>query len=451
MRFGPQTLTKQPDETSDWSRFKFYASLVKNLHFTLHRRQETSSSSFPRCLVHPDILDMLAESGLEKPVLPNLMALTWPSCEAHDRYIELFFGTRLTTLTYYFSSSRVFDFSWAQAFDSLRRSAPNLTSIYIYSHEYIHQGPQGLANAIADMIYGLKRITNLRCFSVRLNSDAIRHLATSTCAFLHLGNDATDILDSIRAMVPTTAFPELQRLVLRSDNMTSLVRVIELLRTESLRRIDLRYETQNWATRTDIEQLIKTLEARCSHTELTHFSIRDDETNSTPPLPMSILAPLLKFKNMTDLVIDNFAFDLNDDNMKTIAVAWPCLEHIRLCSILHRREVQPKISLASLVTLAQHCPKLREFELVLDIATVDFALLPPEGVLTPNRNVHEISLYHSVIGEAVSPAEIATFLSTLFPRLNEVCSLLSGGGGLSVILDIVTGLLPVNKSARRTT
>jgi hypothetical protein len=436
-----KALAKQPNETSDWSKFKFYASLVKDLHF----RWKRQGNSVPASLVPPSVLQALMEFKLERPIFPNLKALTWSSSvDQLDGYIKLFLGTQLTFLSIYYDI-RGLDLSKTRGMGSFEHLAPNLTSIFVYWPG--QRAPQTVASTWTTIICGLKQITDVSCRGIWLNPEAIRHLATSSCTCLDLGNDAVDILHSIRGMAPTSAFPRLQTIVVRSDDMTSLARLIELLRAETLRIINVFHRTQNPEMETDIETLIMTLGERCSPAELTEVMISGEYTNSTPPFPLSVLAPLLEFRNITDLAIDNFGFDLDDDDMEAIAVAWPRLKYIRLCSVQHGHDFQPRVTLASLVTLTKHCTELRGLELILDIAGVDFTLLPPEGAMTPNRNVDRISLAHSVIGRLVDPAEIAKFLSILFPELKEVCSLDSGPGERFGILDTIARVLPANNRA----
>jgi hypothetical protein len=71
--------------------------------------------------------------------------------------------------------------------------------------------------------------------------------------------------------------------VMHADVMTSLARLIELLRAETLGIINVLHRTQNPEMETDIETLIRTLGERCSQAGLTEVVISDAYTNSTPP------------------------------------------------------------------------------------------------------------------------------------------------------------------------
>jgi hypothetical protein len=217
------------------------------------------------------------ESKLEKPILPQLKALVWSSNTAQlDGYIKLFAGTQLTSLSIDYNP-RTLGLSEAQGIGSIGHYAPNLTSICVHWCGWDTQ--QAVANTVTAIICGLKQITDVSCRGVQLNPQAIRHLATSSCACLNIGNDAIDILRSIRRMAPTPAFPELQKLIVCSNDMTSLSQLIELLRADTLRRIHIFYRTQVPEMETNIEQLIGTLGARCSHADLTEVWIHDEKTN----------------------------------------------------------------------------------------------------------------------------------------------------------------------------
>jgi hypothetical protein len=117
------------------------------------------------------------------------------------------------------------------------------------------RAPQALASTVANVICGLKRITAVQLFGIQLNPESIRHLATSSCTFLHVENDVIEILDNIRGFAPTPPFPELRILVVPFDDIASLTRLIEVLRAETLQAITAyhRIRDQDIAMETEME------------------------------------------------------------------------------------------------------------------------------------------------------------------------------------------------------
>jgi hypothetical protein len=363
-----------------------------------------------------NILRALVESDVEKPILPNLRALTWDGNKQIEQYMDLFCGPQLTSLAILFPSNHS-PTSHSQTFARLTRSLPNLHTISIYAPVQWHE-PHDLTGPLSDFVCGAP---NLRVVSTNIELDrrAIRHLATSPCTRLAIGNDATDILQSIIESVPTTPFPEIGSLYVTSRDGTGVIRLIELLSAKKLHLLSVR--DMGWVLgRLDITQLIKAIDMRCSHTNLVSLfvSVVGIDPAHSANYPFGTLAPLLSFKNMAQMGFFNVSFDLDDGDIENIAIAWPCLRSLTLTSAPHER--RSKLTLASIVALAKHCLDLETFELAIHIAVVDFSLLPREGAVIPNRIIENIVLDQSTTDDLVNAVEVAKFLSRLFPSLKGV-------------------------------
>jgi hypothetical protein len=419
-----QSLAREPDQTTDWSRFRFYASFIRSFK-CVWSFQDPSTTS----LIHPDIFGALAASYPERPILPRLSRLWWSSNLA-DPYIDLFTGPQLNFLTIQFPSSHISHLIQARALTLFTESMPNLHSVRIESHELETRRHPNLAKALSDLICGLQNLRSVRT-NIRLNPEALRHLATSPCIDLEITNEPAEILQTMTESIRPPLFSELQSLTITSGGVTSMIRLIELSRAEKLQRLKICHDSEDHEVEWDMERLITTVGAKCSHTELTSIELGYDYgRNATPPPPVTVpaplslqtLAPLLTFRHLTSVTIClvTRAVDLDDGDIEQIAIAWPRLQSISLS--FDNYQTQPKLTLASLVTLVKRCPELHTINLRIHVDTVDFSLLTP---VTTNENVTTILLGRSTMsGPRVSTfaglADIARFLSSLFPRLHKV-------------------------------
>jgi hypothetical protein len=399
-------LAREPHQKTDWSRFKFYAPFIKSL--------DCSWTGTSTGLVSVKILSALVESDVEKPIFPNLCSLTWDGELQIDLYMDILFGPQLTCLTIFFPPNLTDSpTSLSQTFSRLTRSLPHLHSITICASA---RSWPDLTSPLSDFVCGVRNLKKV-VTNIQLDHRALRHLVTSPCTHLSIANDATDILQSIIEL-GTTPFPEIGSLHVKSLDGTSVAGLVELLPAKKLHLLSVRHV--GWGrSGLDITQLIKTISTRCSHTN--PFSLfvavaRRDPDHSVD-YPFSTLAPLLALRNVTQMEFFDVSFDLDDGDIENIAIAWPCLRSLYLASAPHDR--RSRITLAGLVALAKHCPGLESFELAIHITVVDFSLLPREGAVTPNRTLEYIFLEHWT-ADLVDPAQVAKFLSRLFPSLKGV-------------------------------
>jgi hypothetical protein len=382
-------LAREPDQKTDWSRFKFYAPLIRSLDCAL--------VCTPDRLIDVDVLRALVESGVEKPILPNLRSLIWRINNGIDHYMDLFSGPRLTRLTIFFPPvAPNSPTSHSQTFACLTSSLSNLLSLSIYASARFHD----LTSPLSDFVCGLRNLKEVST-NVQLDRRALRHLAASPCTGLAIGNDPTDILESIIEL-GTTPFPEIGSLYVTSREGTGVAGLIELLPAKKLHLLNVRHV--GWGpSRSDITQLIKTISTRCSHTNPVSLFVavtrRDPEHSAAHPF--STLAPLLALRNVTEMGFSNVSFDLDDGDIENIGP---------VCGVFTCPLLLTRITLASVVALAKHCPGLASFELALHITVVDFSL-----VLLPR----ETDRAHR-FGPFDHPAQVATFLSRLFPSLKGV-------------------------------
>ncbi|KAL1703669.1 hypothetical protein EV121DRAFT_280926 [Schizophyllum commune] len=142
------------------------------------------------------------------------------------------------------------------------------------------------------------------------------------------------------------------------------------------------------------------------------------------PLVLDDIQPLLSFTHLIDAHIQFCLVRLTDADLECIARSWPHLR--RLCLYPSRLNLadRPACTLNSLLSFAQYCPHLGEFQFVVDATTI----VVPDEASIPFPRAHEklraLNVMHSPI---TSSKDVASFLTRFFPYI-EPGRLLSYGG-----------------------
>ncbi|EIW86169.1 hypothetical protein CONPUDRAFT_160992 [Coniophora puteana RWD-64-598 SS2] len=128
---------------------------------------------------------------------------------------------------------------------------------------------------------------------------------------------------------------------------------------------------------------------------------------------MEIIQPLLVF---TRLRVFDWIFphrlQLTDTEVHTMSSAWPSIERLRIRSALH--DFTPSATFNSVLTVAQHCPRLARFSLPIDVSRTEEFL--GEGFC--NDTLEVVELGTSAV-DARGLAVITTALARTLPRLTS--------------------------------
>lgn len=195
---------------------------------------------------------------------------------------------------------------------------------------------------------------------------------------------------------------------------------LQTLRVESSNDL----ETHQWS------ELFKAVQQGISCSSLQHIHIsRNHENIISASITFEALSPLLTFTCLTQVIIINHGFDLDDENLQIMASAWTCLQALVLIT-LNPRHSQPRITINGLVSLVQHCPSLVDLTIAFDASQ---AYLRAEGGARSER-IHTLGVSHSPIGDL---DKVAALLSDMFPNLCfiNVCQCWLKGGQLDHIGD----------------
>jgi hypothetical protein len=438
---GAQVLRRSPNQMTDCSRFTFYAPFVLSLSCNW---DVYANARF----VDVKIFRALASSDLQKPILPNLRSLIWGSNDfLADPCLSQFFGPQLINLQM-FSLPQPCSSYPATALAVGQQSLLNLRSFEFRFDDLDEPSMltwHELTQLLSNFICSLPHIQDVRT-DIPLDHDALRRLAASSrTRRLHLHNDAADILQSITGSVSSPLAPELTKLHLHSSDFADIVRILELVCTVNLHEIEVHHFGLHDLL-PDVTPLFETIGTRCSPIHLSSIEVEyleDDKRISTRIRSLSALTPLFRLRNLTTLRMSEWwTFDLDDGDIKEIALAWPHLRYLQLNTKNYEDlDVTPRTTLASLVTLSEHCPRLWYLNFGLHIAEVDFDLLIPPVPL----NLELTSLDISTVGHSVNPQDVADFLVALFPNLTDVSGNdYYGDSDISEFWVQVTRLLVIN-------
>ncbi|KAJ7032542.1 hypothetical protein C8F04DRAFT_1003819 [Mycena alexandri] len=124
---------------------------------------------------------------------------------------------------------------------------------------------------------------------------------------------------------------------------------------------------------------------------------------------------LFPFTHLRTIVLKPYlGFDLDDDLLLEVARTWTRVEDLRLAVLNtnHPMRVDVRVTLTGIHALAKHCPKLRNLEITFDATSV------PE--LKEVWAQEKLTMMRVDLSPISSPADVATFLSRIFPGLQEL-------------------------------
>jgi hypothetical protein len=364
-----------------------------------------------------------------------------------NAYIKLFLGPTLAILTLTLDCLSV---SLPAVAELLAPITDSLHDLDLDSINFHHSASQWtddeFVHPFSDLLCGLRNIKSV-CTNVYLEREAVCYLAASSCVDLGIGNDATNLLHLITGMA-TIPFPELRSLFVVSHVMADAIRLVGRLDARKLQALTIHETEPQPEMQYGIEHLIRTLDEKCSRMTLTSLRVLGSyERTATSPVTFSALRPLLAFGNMMTMEIsaNNFPVDLDDGDITEIAMAWPRLQIICFSAWPLGRPALSRITLTGLVALVHHCPDLQSIDIVIHVDAVDFTLLTPAVAIKPNSRITALVMRHSAIDDAVKPADLARFLSDLFPKLARIHDYDSRSRVIAGILHKASALLLPNR------
>ncbi|KAG5640326.1 hypothetical protein DXG03_009215 [Asterophora parasitica] len=256
----------------------------------------------------------------------------------------------------------------------------------------------------------------LRTLSVNdISANAYLHLAAlPSLKCLALWSVQHGLPASLTLPANGASFLALEKFEFSSTALTHCTRLL-LVAGKHLHSLGISYHESG--TPSDWRSLTTTVEKSCSGVNLTSITIHTDIRYQAGPLDFPIqfqhIQPLLKFHNLTYSKLETpLGFDLDDTDVEEMAKAWPHLNKLHLKGSIHE-DFHPRMTLASLKSLAQHCRHLAKVYIRID-ATQPYVPATPMAPIIPHRSLTTLDVGRSPIED---PTMVATFLSDLFPCL----------------------------------
>lgn len=339
------------------------------------------------------------------PLLPNLRSIKWSRWVIPDnesfQHIRLFLGPKIKRLELPIKDANVGRLSLLL---SLPRDFPKITDIEFFSYS---PRSQVIIDTISDTVCQWNQLERCR-FDNQLARRAWTHLALMP----QLREIDACIVEDLQLSLPQPTFPALRKLVVQSKRLSYCADLVDHMGPNCpLETIILEHFDESDAS--TAERFIQALCASCSHLSLTKIHIIGADSEFI--IREDMLRPLLVFKNITDIDIGWAPFELGNDFVRDMAMAWPNLQSLRLTTLIWNKS---HITLAGIIPLIS-LPDLERLGLVIDASIVDYSLdMPPIGV--SNEKITSLELGDSSIQ---NPHLVAAFISDVLPNVRSIDAL----------------------------
>ncbi|KAF8531489.1 hypothetical protein JB92DRAFT_2825031 [Gautieria morchelliformis] len=388
---------------SDWLRFEFYAWRIRRLNYC-----EPDG---------PPIIDasVFAEVARTRPtitLLPHLQHLAWHTKNLNQAI--LFMHPNLTGLVARIDEPFVAAEGFMEARCFLIEAAvrlPRLTLLDIRaSFSVVH-----VQNALVNLLCGARQLKKVVLPRYWLSSAVISALAPSPCLevlqweYIDQGQGDAANVHTFEISACDRPFPALVDLSLE----VNIQDAIEFMESSSFpRHLKMFYvRSLRLVPPSDVQRFF-TLCSTISH-NLTHIYL-DLHTNTLEVVPeshyisLATFEPVLSCPTITHLTLTfNAPLSITDADVETFASRWPSMVALYLNDEPLWLET-PGLTLAALLSLTEHCPKLEELGLYVD------ATKPPPSLSVPTPFAQL-----RILDFGTSPIEdentVAIFLSRICP------------------------------------
>ncbi|KAJ7141946.1 hypothetical protein C8R43DRAFT_1238319 [Mycena crocata] len=388
----------RPIQEADWDRVLMYAPRIRNL-FSTHRYCSLS-----------DIFPMISKS-LPGNIFPNLTGVHWWHHGDDFAYINLFISPSTTSISFHSASPQA-----QSLLETLPGKCPVLKDVYIASKgEVGHYDFGAEARAISSFVQKMEQTESL---SVRiLDQPTLEHLSgLETVKSLAL-ETLPPTLSFLRTHGRPT-FPQLRAVDLGHSLINPAIRFLDLCTDVPLESFNVCFPLI--ATAGETHDLLQAISAACLPAHLRTLTIQSDFQAPHPTRPPSdYLVPgdslrfLAGFTNLRNLFLKTpIGFDLDDAAVEQLARSWPRLITLHLEGYIPSSSAQPRTTLASLRSIAHHCPLLTHLAITLDATSV-----PVPAINRTQRPLESLDVDRSAIS---APEAVARFVFALFPELRVV-------------------------------
>ncbi|KAG6818781.1 hypothetical protein H0H93_001824 [Arthromyces matolae] len=416
-------LNRKP-KLKDYERVLFYGSRIRLLGCTSGPILDAKVDT----LVYSTLLSQRRWVG---PLLPNLQGLEIDLEDFMGQvvYVRLTIGPSLHRIklqddygTGDFNRNEEFwrtrSTSWNNALAVLAPHVADLQHFQFSSFlDWIFRYPT--MECINSFCQSFRRVQSLRVMNLRLTNDVLKHLSTLPhLSVLEFGIDSKEL----RAFVDTPSSPEefnkIASLSIFTDSISACTSLLSRSAFHHLLSLCIGQVSAggDWDIGAFVSNLVTPFLETLEIWKLDPSSeVLGVEPEDHPPIPFtrSMLYSLLSFPSVTCLDITfDLSLQLDDDDIKAIATAWPDLRKLSLPD--HSLQLTAPITFEGLLSLTQHCKQLGELTIRVDASKIpDFA---SSGVLEPS-NLLYFDACTSPLHDAPALLEI---IPLIFPRLDTL-------------------------------
>ncbi|KAJ7479430.1 hypothetical protein B0H11DRAFT_1275912 [Mycena galericulata] len=392
----------RPVLPGDWERPLVYSRRVKFLTFT----------SDPESPALYEILRMCLPAGL---LFPNVQSVEWNSSHPTSfSHFRLFVGPRLTALSLGESQS----IGHLSCLPVLAAECPLLRHLSITCSRNL----SGRCQSVSFLVNALNHLRTL--YVPCLDGAALKHLARLPHFNTLVLSDQSLLGPSLTVQAQSEQSSEaLDDLDMTVTDLGAVSDVLVPLGHPTLSSLAIQFPINTLAS--VITGCYEVVAAGCDEGSLSSLFIRferpssDDTPDSSDivldPIPGRKLSPLFVFGGLTAVDLSGpGGFDLDDAGAANMARAWPRIESLtlRASPSMH---VPSRVTLRALLSFAQFCPDLSSLQLQLDATVVPkWAAQKSEEKRPRQRSLAILKVMDSPVA---FPFPVATFLSSLFPRL----------------------------------
>lgn len=376
---------------TDWERPLVYWKLIKTFRIF----------EFDKERISPDVCETLRNSCPTPSLFPNVREASW--FESASLLLPLFsmlLSPRLKSVSLLPGGSSEF-----LSILSTLGEYSDLTHVDLRG-----QCPPDVLESISAFILKLRRLESLRL--PEANSAIIMHLARLSSLKSLVVDAAVRFSPAILRNSSDTPFPSLRALTLWAISLDHSVAIVEAVAEPAMTSLNLVFNAGTPDAQA-ITRMYTAIASNRDHSALRYLRLEDGRTSyrrvPSPDqriVPTETLAILFAFTNLTTIILKPFhGLELDDDTMLRIARTWRRVEELRLAG-------PARVTLAGIHSLARHCPDLRVLEIFLNASSV-----PVLDEIHPQTRLTTLVPNESPIS---SPAAVATFLSSVFPGLQDI-------------------------------
>ncbi|KDQ62059.1 hypothetical protein JAAARDRAFT_189433 [Jaapia argillacea MUCL 33604] len=399
--------------SDDWAKLGRYASRIRVLHLGMTSLVSSATSS----VVYLTLIDLgvFRFLSIHRPsgvLLPNLRHLHWLYSPGEIfPYIHLFLHSSLSGLDLQ-TVVGMSDEERTHFLSRLTTSSPNLVRLR-------------LAGTVSVMgLQQICRMRHLRDIRLSLSSVSATDLAllaglSSLTRLSIRAQQHQDITVQRLRLLCSQPFVALRHLTVYGLNLESCTALLRWISPSHLQELTCDIDRSAPVSNVSFEGFIDAVAQSCSHTSLSYLQITDSAPEPTFPelhLEAASLRPLLAFRNLATVVIDPPIFIVMDNSiLQEMALAWPDIENLSIGG--ERRSLRGyKVTLKGLISLIEHCPRLKKLGVVLYATTEIDGEKLANGVSAPS--VKHLRFARSTIPDNRA-LEVAAFLSALFPQVGH--------------------------------